>query len=57
MSAAEFLCYLVMILADLAILGGTVYLIGWHGWSAWWMLLAVLLVGSTGFRRKKEKES
>lgn len=29
---------------NLIILVGTVYLVGWQGWSAWWFLLAVLLL-------------
>ena len=31
---------------NLAILGTTVYLVGWQGWSAWWFLLTVLLLAS-----------
>jgi hypothetical protein len=25
-----------------SLLGGTAYLVGWHGWSPWWFLLAVI---------------
>ena len=32
---------------NLIILGGTVYLVGWCEWSAWWFLLTVMLL-STG---------
>lgn len=31
---------------NLIILAGTVYLVGWQGWSAWWFLLAVILLAS-----------
>ena len=30
--------------AALLILAGTVWLVGWQGWSAWWFLFAVLLM-------------
>ena len=26
------------------VLGGTAYLVGWHGWSPWWFALAVILL-------------
>jgi hypothetical protein len=32
----------------LAILVGTVFLIVEYDWSAWWMLLAVCLLGTSG---------
>lgn len=34
--------YLAMIVFDAAVLAGTAWLIGWHGWSAWWMVLAIM---------------
>lgn len=37
--------YFGMLLFDIAVLAGTVYLIQVHEWSAWWMLLAVLICG------------
>lgn len=40
---AAALIYLGMVAFDLAVLAGSAWLIGWHGWSAWWMLLSVLL--------------
>lgn len=45
--------YIVMCLMDLLILGAFVYLIGWMGWSAWWMVLAVVLVGGTSFQKSR----
>lgn len=50
---SDVVAYVVMMLTDCFILAGTVYLIGWCGWSAWWMLLAVILVGGTRFRERK----
>lgn len=34
------------LLWDAFCIGGTVYLIVCHGWSAWWMILGVLLCTS-----------
>ena len=31
---------------NIFVLGGTVYLIVERGWSAWWILLAILLLGT-----------
>lgn len=31
---------------NLILLVGTVYLVGWQGWSAWWFLLTVILLAS-----------
>lgn len=31
---------------NLTLLGGTAWLVGWQGWSAWWFLLAVLLLAN-----------
>ncbi len=31
---------------NLIILVGTVYLVGWRDWSAWWFLLSVLLLAN-----------
>ncbi len=36
--------YLVMSIFDLVILTGSAWLIGWHGWSAWWMLFAAYVI-------------
>jgi hypothetical protein len=42
---------LFLVIYNLAILAGTVYLIVQYDWSAWWMLLAVCLLGTS---RSKE---
>lgn len=50
--------YVFMLVFDFAILAGTVWLIGWNGWSAWWMLLAVFLTESSnphGFLKEGKK--
>ena len=39
---------LFIVLYNLAILAGTVFLIVEYDWSAWWMLLAVGLLGTSG---------
>ena len=31
---------------NLILLVGTVYLVGWQGWSAWWFVLTILLLAS-----------
>lgn len=31
---------------NLILLSGTVYLVGWMGWSGWWFLLTCLLLAS-----------
>ena len=36
---------LFLVIYNLAILAGTVYLIVEYDWNAWWMLLAVCLLG------------
>jgi hypothetical protein len=35
---------LLAMIYNLIILGTTVYLVGWQGWSAWWFVLTVLLL-------------
>ena len=35
---------LLAMIYNLTILGTTVYLVGWQAWSAWWFLLAVILL-------------
>ena len=42
---------LTLVIYNLAILSGTVYLIVEYNWNAWWMLLAVCLLGTS---RSKE---
>jgi len=39
---------LTLVIYNLSILVGTVYLIVEYNWSAWWMLLAVGLLGTSG---------
>ena len=39
---------LFIVLYNLSILSGTVYLIIEYNWSAWWMLLAVCVLGTSG---------
>jgi hypothetical protein len=39
---------LFIVLYNLSILSGTVYLIIEYDWNAWWMLLAVCLLGTSG---------
>ena len=36
----------MIMIYNLLLLGGTTYLVGWQGWSAWWFLLTVLLLAS-----------
>lgn len=36
-------CYTIMILFDLIVIVGTAYLIVNFDWSAWWMLVAVII--------------
>lgn len=40
-----------MYIFDLLVLAGTVYLICYQNWSAWWMLLATLIIGASSPRR------
>jgi hypothetical protein len=43
-----FLSYALMLTFDAALIGGTVYLIVQHNWSAWWLLaVALILDGSS----------
>ena len=37
---------LLVIIYNLILLIGTVYLVGWCGWSAWWFLLTVILLAN-----------
>jgi hypothetical protein len=37
----------LVVVYNLIILGGTVYLVQ-HGWSVWWFALAIMLLGSDG---------
>ncbi|MFZ3286623.1 MAG: hypothetical protein WA191_07205 [Telluria sp.] len=44
------LIYLGMLTFDSIVLGGTAYLIAERGWSAWWILLAVLMAAGSNPR-------
>jgi hypothetical protein len=46
------LMYATMLAFDFAVLAGTAYLIE-RGWSAWWMLLALLIVAGIQFNVRK----
>lgn len=43
MNAWGFLVVLLMVSRSVFVLGGCSYLVGWHDWSEWWFVLAVLL--------------
>jgi len=49
--------YFFMTVADLAILGGTVWLIGWQGWNPWWIVLAIILTAGTDPKRFLKSDS
>lgn len=36
------LVYFFMLVSDLAVMGGTVWLVGWNGWNPWWLLGALV---------------
>jgi hypothetical protein len=40
---------------NLIILGTTVYLVGWQAWSAWWFLLAIILLATGNDPKPKER--
>ena len=46
---------LLVAVYNLTILTGTVYLVGWQGWSAWWFLLAVILLASHNDEKTNER--
>jgi hypothetical protein len=48
----ELVAIFLVLLYNLIILGGTVYLVGEKDWSPWWFLLSVLLM--TGFKSKEK---
>jgi hypothetical protein len=37
---------LLAMIYNLILLVGTVYLVGWQGWSAWWFVLTALLLAN-----------
>ena len=40
---------------NLIILGTTVYLVGWQGWSGWWFLFAIILLATGNDAKPKER--
>lgn len=42
--------YFWMLVFDIAVLAGTAFLVSERGWSAWWMLLAVLITAGSNPR-------
>ncbi len=42
--------YFWMLVFDIAVLAGTAFLVSERGWSAWWMLLAVLMAAGSNPR-------
>ena len=45
------------LLYQLCAWAGTVYLVGWCGWSAWWFLFTTLFMGvhiKTGYGKKQK---
>lgn len=34
----------LVVLHNLALIGGAVWLVGWHDWSGWWFVLAIGLL-------------
>ncbi len=40
------LMFIAVELANLVLIAGTAYLVGWHGWSGWWFLLTICLLNS-----------
>ena len=48
----DVLAILLMVVYNLTILGGTVYLIQFYEWNPWWILLAVLIC--VNYKTRKE---
>ena len=46
----------IIMVYNLVILGGTVYLISEKGWNPWWMAFAVLCLFTTKKKTETEKE-
>lgn len=48
----------IILLYDFSLLAGTAFLIGWHGWSGWWLALAVFCMADPGasFLADEEEE-
>ena len=49
-TAALIVAYGLMLAFDLSVLAGTAYLIAERNWSAWWMVLAILLCAGSNPR-------
>ena len=41
---------------NLALLGGTAYLVGFQGWNPWWFALTLCLLGTWGNTKKEKKD-
>jgi hypothetical protein len=50
-SMSTVLIYFGMLIFDAAVLAGFAYLVADKGWSAWWMLLAVLMCSGSSPRK------
>jgi hypothetical protein len=46
--------FIVVCCYNLALLAGTVLLVGWNGWSPWWFLLTALLLASYKTRKNDD---
>jgi mannose/fructose/N-acetylgalactosamine-specific phosphotransferase system component IID len=42
MTTQQVIMRIVGMIFDIIVLGGMVWLIGWHQWNPWWMVLAVV---------------
>ena len=57
MTTQQVIMRTVGMIFDIVVLGGMVWLIGWHGWNPWWMLVAVIAVqGSWAIGKDEEKK-
>lgn len=59
--AAVVIAYLGSLLFMAFVLAGTVWLIGWHDWSVWWMLFSSCVCGCVAptleFRKTTKSDS
>jgi hypothetical protein len=42
----DFAVWTIVVLYNLSIIGGTAYLVAERGWSGWWFLFAIILLGN-----------
>jgi hypothetical protein len=47
-------CYIFCLIWNIFVLGGAIYLIGWQGWSAWWIALVFFLLAFPKDNNKEE---